>query len=164
MNFRKISRFILAILLLVSLLPMQTAKAENELSDSCEIIRSEDGSYFVITTSRGIAITADNVQAVQARTVPGSRTYTYYDSDGSSKWAATLSASFSYNGSTSSCTSSSCSISIYDSAWYTISSGASRSGNTATVNATMGRKNLGVTTKTASCTITLSCDANGKLS
>ena len=58
----------------------------------------------------------------------------------------------------------SCSVSISDSSWYVVSRTASRSGNTATANLTMGRRALGVTVSTSNYTITLSCDKSGNLS
>ena len=68
------------------------------------------------------------------------------------------------DGSYASCTAANCTVSTFDSTWYVISKSASRSGNTAAASVTMGKSQLGVTTKTASCSLSLSCDANGNLS
>lgn len=121
-----------------------------------DAIYFDDGSYIVISISE--------VQGRAAGTVTGNKTYTYHDSDGATAWKAVLRGTFSYTGSSASCTASNCNITIYDSAWYTISKSATKSGNTATASATMGRKVLGVTVNQVPITINLSCDANGNLS
>ena len=116
----------------------------------------QDGSYIIdeIKINKGRASGAIN----------GSRTKSYYDADGNLEWKAVLNGSFAYTGSSATCTSSSVSVTIYDSAWYTISKSATKSGNTASASVTMGYKLLGITTNRVTVTPTLSCDANGNLS
>lgn len=116
----------------------------------------EDGSYLTEM------IISENSRAGGSKN--GSKTYEYYSVDGRCLWNVTLSGSFTYSGSTSSCTAASVSTTIYDSAWYTASKDASRSGNTAYGSATMGRKALGVTVQTVPVSLTLTCDADGNLS
>ena len=121
-----------------------------------EIIQFEDGSYAIVE------VTTTGARA--AKSVNGSKQYTYCDSDGVAQWKAVLNGSFTYTGSTATCTSSSCSITIYISDWYTISKNASKSGNTANGSFSIGRKVLGVTVETKDVTLKLSCDKNGNLS
>lgn len=115
-----------------------------------------DGSYIVVELNTS--------PARASSTVTGTKTYTCKDDNGTALWKAVLTGTFSYTGSSSSCTSSSCSVTIYDSAWYLVSKSASKSGNTATASVTMGKKVLGITVSTIPITINLSCDANGNLS
>ena len=87
----------------------------------------------------------------------------YYNSDGISKWNAVLTGSFSYNGSSATCSSSSVDVTIFDSDWYVISKYASKSGNTATASVTVGRRYDGSTIKVP-VSLSLKCDKNGNLS
>ena len=87
----------------------------------------------------------------------------YYNSDGISKWNAVLTGSFSYNGSSATCSSSSVDVTIFDSNWYVISKSASKSGNTASASVTMGCSYDGIMT-TIPANLSLKCDKNGNLS
>lgn len=120
------------------------------------IIYYEDGSYIVET----IEVSKSRASG----TVTGSKTKTYYNDKGIAEWKAVLNGSFSYTGSSATCTSSSVNVTVYDSSWYTISKSATKSGNTASASVTMGCKLLGITTNRITVTPTLSCDANGNLS
>ena len=94
----------------------------------------------------------------------GSKPYTYYDSDGKTLWKATLTGSFTYNGSTATCTSSRVDVTIYDSTWHTASKSSNKSGNTASASVTMEKRQLGITVTSKSVSMSLSCDKNGNLS
>ena len=110
---------------------------------------------------------ADGIYKMQTRaggTVSGSKLKNYYDSKGTLCWQFVLNGSFSYTGSSATCTSSTCSASIYSQGWYVISKNASKSGNTASANATMGNRIDGGKVNQASASLTLRCDKNGNLS
>lgn len=141
--------------LLASSFPM-TGHAMDMYDESRVVQVFDDGSY--------IEETLCVVRTRASGTVSGNRERTYYGSDGSSDWMVVLSGSFSYNGTTASCTSASCSVSIYDTAWYTVSKSAWKSGNTAYASASIGEKVLGVTVREVPVSLSLSCDANGNLS
>lgn len=156
--------FLLTVILVFSIIPCTAACAEEEPVYT-DVIRFEDGSFAVVTITQDSLSSAPSLRAKASSSVKnGSKTFTYYGSDGAAKWAATLNASFTYNGSTSSCTAANCTVSIYNSSWYTISNSSTHSGNTATANVTMGHKLAGVTIEKKTASITLSCDANGNLS
>lgn len=121
-----------------------------------ETVYFEDGSYIVTTITE--------VQSRAAKGKSGTKTSTYYVDDGTARWKVTLSGSFTYDGSSATCTSSSCSVIIYNNSWYTISKSASKSGNTAFGSATMGYKVLGITTNQVTRDISLTCDKDGNLS
>lgn len=128
-----------------------------QATEECSIVRYEDdGSY-----------TVESIAYLNSRTSgtkSGSKNKRYYDDNGTLQWTVTVTGTFCCNGSSATCTASSCSVSISNSEWYTISKNASKSGNSATGTVTMGRKILGVTTKQVSSSVTLTCDANGNLS
>ena len=147
---------LLALFMLITCIPVADA-ADISLPTE-QVIYYADGSYAIITTEELPCFGIDGVLSSQASSKSGSK------SGGTAVWRATLTASFSYNGSSASCTAANCTVSTFDSAWYVISKSASRSGNTAAASVTMGKRQLGATTKTASCSLSLSCDANGNLS
>ena len=151
--------------MLVSVFPAIPASAEGK-AEPLDVIYYEDGSYTVITIAEDFSSAPRSSARVMntAGVKSGSKTFSHYSDGGVLAWAATLSASFQYNGTSATCTAASCSVSISNSAWYLISKSTSQSGNTATAEVSMGRKLLGVTVRTINCTITLSCDANGNLS
>lgn len=109
----------------------------------------------------------ESIYKMQTRaggTISGSKVRNHYDSKGTLCWQFVLNGSFSYTGSSATCTSSTCSVSIYSQGWYVISKNASKSGNTASANATMGNRIDGGKVNQASASLTLRCDKNGNLS
>lgn len=142
----------LASVLLLCMIPIRGNAVENQM----ETIYFEDGSYMTVEViTKGTRASGST---------SGSKPYTYYDSDGSAQWKATLSGSFSYIDSSATCTSSSVDVTIYNSSWYVSSKSASKSGNTASASVTMGKKMAGVTVMTKTLSLSLSCDKNGNLS
>lgn len=133
-----------------------TVIAAQKNTTEYETITFEDGSYLVISVS-SIDARANNLRT-------GSKTYNYYNSNDEINWKAVLTAEFTYTGTSSTCTSASCTVTIYDNAWYEVSRSTTRSENTATTVLTMGQKFLGITINKPSFTFTLTCDKNGNLS
>lgn len=144
--------FVLMSAMLLCVIPVQSRAAEKKL----ETIYFEDGSYITVE------VIARETRA--SGSASGSKPYTYYDSDGNAVWKAVITGSFTYNGSRATCTSSNVDVTIYDSAWYTISKSSSKSGNTASASVTMGEKRGGVTVTKVPVSLSLSCDKNGNLS
>lgn len=135
---------------ILCLLPMQALAAEKEIA------YYPDGSY---TTTEIIRLGSR-----ASGSTSGSKVKNHYDSDGNLKWKATLTGSFTYTGFSATCTSSSISTTIYDSTWSTGSKSSSKSGSTAKGSVTMNRKLNGVTAKSVTTNLSLTCSANGKLS
>ena len=143
--------FVISAVLFVAMAPVY-ANAESNM----DVIYYEDGSYATVE----IIETTARVSGSKTANKP----YTYYNSNGQIQWKAVLTGTFSYTGSSATCTAASMSVTIYDSSWYTISKSATKSGNSATGSATIGEKVLGVTVAKFPVSLTLSCDANGNLS
>lgn len=149
---KRVLSIALAILLMMTAFPIgASAVCEDRI-----ITYYDDGSYMVEE------IWISSIRA--SGTVSGNKATTYYDNNNTALWKATLSGTFTYNGSSATCTVSSCTVSIYNSAWYTISKSASKSGNAAYGTGTVGEKLLGVTVQRVPFSLTLSCDKNGNLS
>lgn len=149
---KRIFAGILTLLMVVSMFALN-ASAEVYADN---VIYLEDGSYIVIK------VIESGIRSTGTKT--GRATYDYYDSDGVLGWTAVLNGTFTYNGSSATCTSSSCSVTVLDTAWYTVSKSASKSSNSATAALTMGKKLLGVTITRVQVDMILSCDPNGNLS
>lgn len=138
--------------MLISVVPVHGQAVEQEVN----VIHFDDGSYIVETI--------DIAQSRASGTKTGTKSQTYYGSAGDSEWKAVLTGTFTYTGSSATCTSSSVDVTIYDSAWYVISKSASKSGNSANASVTMGEKLLGVTVTKVPTELSLQCDVNGNLS
>ena len=152
-----LSLFIILVLFPLCAFASENNSAEEAAGQTIQRIVYADGSSLEIITAA-----SESVRAVNTKT--GTRIYNKRTASGALEWTAALTATFTYNGTTATCTSASCSVTIYDSSWSTVSNSTTRSGNTATTHLTMSYSPLGITPVTRSYTITLSCDANGNLS
>lgn len=160
---KKILYWLLALALILSVFPATAWALADEVSD-------QDGEAAVVHQE---TILQPDGSVCELRVVEypsragyykdGSITYTYRNTSGATLWEATLSATFYYNGSISSCTTASLSITFHANNFYKVSGSASWSGNTATANYTIGQKFLGVTIGTTAYSLTLSCDKDGHL-
>ena len=149
---KRLISVIMIVLLLVSGNPVEVQASES----SSETVYFEDGCYM---TTEIIY-----VQSRASEQVSGTKQRTYYSDEGTVLWKAVLRGNFLYTGTNATCTYSACDVTVYDSAWYTVSKNPAMKGNKATCDLTMGRKVLGVTVNTVPITMVLTCDANGNLS
>lgn len=145
--------FFAAFILTISALPFAIG-AERYDGESL-VVQFEDGSYI----TEKITLT----QFRRGGTVSGSKEKNLYDSNGNICWKAILYGTFSYNGSSATCTSSSCDVTLYSSDWYVISKSAGKSGNSATASVTMGELAAGVTVSRMPISLTLKCDGKGNV-
>ena len=98
------------------------------------------------------------------QTKSGSKTQRYVNSSGATLWYVTVHAFFTYNGSTSSCTSADVTAESNSSAWKVTNKSSWKSGNTGYASATGHQYNiLGMETNTLSRTVSISCTKNGTL-
>lgn len=151
MRFRILS-LVVTMVLLIGLFPIRAFGTTQDVNT----IYYDDGSYLKIST--------EDITPRATNTRVASRLYQYFDSSDNLEWEAELNCTFTYNGTTSSCTSASCTVTVYDSKWYEYSNSTTRSGNAATTELVMGQKFLGITIAKREYTITLTCDKDGNLS
>ena len=144
---KRVVSVLMLVFFLFSALPM--AGAAEAVSE--ERIELGDGYYLIAETFQS--------GARASKSVSGSKPYTCYDSAGTALWKVTLYGTFTYTGSSATCTASSISTTIYDSL-STGSKSASKSGNKATGSATMKKS----TVKSVPVSLSLSCSASGSLS
>lgn len=117
----------------------------------------DDGTYIEIT------IEYDNIQT--RSTTTKSKTATYKSEKGTSLWSVTVKGTFTYNGSTSTCTSSSVSTKNYSASWKLINAKSWKSGATASASVTAKQYHQdGTVLRTINKTVKLTCDKNGNLS
>lgn len=152
---KKISCVLIAILMAFS--TSIIACASSDVVTTVEYF--EDGSCIETTL-----IVEKGISTYTTQYKDGTKKITYKDEDGIVCWSATLTATFRYTGSSATCTESTVSYEIYDSAWRMTSATASKSGNIATADVTAKRYTLGIPFKTIDRTITLTCSANGTIS
>ena len=150
-SLRTIVLMALSMVMLISCIIPAAATPETN-----SIIYLEDGSY--------ITVELEVIENRAAGTKTGSKTYRYKGSDGVEEWSAVLTGIFTYTGTSASCTSAGCSVTISDTAWYLISKTSNRSGNSAVGEVTMGRKFLGITIDEETLEMRITCDGNGNLS
>ena len=152
---KKISFFILAIIFCFSA-PL-SALAQSTTVNNSEIQHFEDGSYLVIQKETVIS-------PFSSGTKTSSTTGYYYNGDNEQQCSVTLTATFSYTGSSARCTNADTSYRIYDSAWKVTETKVGKAGNKATGIFTVKKYWLGIITKTVPLTLTLTCDKNGNIS
>ena len=99
----------------------------------------------------------------RAATKSGSKTSNYKNSDGEIMWSVTVNGTFTYNGTTSSCTSVSRSTTAPGESWSIKSSSCSKSGNCASATATATHKAF-LVSKDYTLTVNLYCSPYGILS
>ena len=121
-----------------------------------ERIELGDGYYLIAETFQS------GVRA--SKSVSGSKPYTCYDGAGTALWKVTLYGTFTYTGSSATCTASSISTTIYENSWSTGSKSASKSGSKATGSANIKQTKNGLTAKSVPVSLSLSCSASGTLS
>ena len=148
---KRMTSTILAVLVLLCCL-----SAAAGADSPTETIRLENGDY--------IELTVQTLPVRAAMNRSGTKSCSYRNSDGTLAWKAILHGSFTYNGSTSSCTSASCTVSVYNDDWSLVSKSAVKNGNAAEATVVMGYKVLGVAAEKITRQLTLSCDKNGNLS
>ncbi len=129
-------------------------KAEGK-EQKVQTITFDDGTYIEIELV---------VSEMTRGNRSGSKAYTCYNESDEAMWKATVTGSFTYDGRYATCTSSSCTVTIYNSAWYTISKTAWTDENFAKATVEMGKKMLGVTVNRETHNLFLLCDRYGNLS
>ncbi len=157
---KKMLKYALLIALLINIMPSEV-KASSLLSR--EIIYLENG-YYVETVIRGPSSAKDPFSMLATtKTVTNTKTSYYKDASGNTLWQIAITASFEYNGSSSKCTSCFHSASSSSNTWSIQSSSSSKSGNSATATATAKQTGV-ISGKTVTRSVTIKCDANGKVS
>ncbi len=162
---RALSLAIIAILLMNILSVSTFAVSGSSIESPIDLGAAEnieyfsDGSYLITTIEP-----VDGISQMSTSTKSGSKSYRYYNSKDVQQWVVTIIGTFSYNGSSATCTNSRTSYTVYNSKWKVKNATATKSGNKAIGNFTVKYYFTGIPTKTIERTVTLSCSATGVLS
>ena len=138
--------------------------AENESSEELVLVSEtveylEDGSSIVTTVYEAVVTTRSNLY-----TKTGTKERVYTDADGNIVWSLTVHGEFRViEGASVTCTSASCSSTIYNDNWSCTRKSASPSGNQAVANGVFEKTLLGIVISTENVNVTLSCDPYGNL-
>ena len=120
----------------------------------------ENGDYIVTVIEDGEIIIPSDATAT---TVTKTKTSNYYNSSGTRLWNVKVQGTFTYNGTTSTCTKASHQATSYASTWEIISASHSKSGNHATATAT-ARHHLYPGYNDYTRSVTLTCSPTGVFS
>lgn len=167
---KRTSTLVLAVLCAIGLLLSPTtvsASMEHNEGETCIMVDGEPKQVHLVQEFADGSKLYGERPVILERTrggITGQKSYHHRNSNGDVLWTATVIGTFMFNGTTSSCSSASCSTIIYGSTWSEQSCSAYPSGNTAVGNVTMIRKLLFIVVESVPITITLTCDRNGNLS
>lgn len=132
--------------------------SEIQSINSTDIIETfDDGSYIESFTEENIITSFSRSSSTKS----AQRTYTYKSSSGKILWTITVTGTFTYNGSSSSCTKASVSTTCPSSTFKLASKKATKHNSTAT--ASFKQYNDSVYLRTVTHSVSISCDKNGKL-
>ncbi len=119
----------------------------------------DDGTYSVTEIGCGVVTCAGTTQQVT-----NYKTRNVYDGNDNKLFSCSITGTFRYDGTTSTCTSANSSYQITDDAWKITSHSASRSGNTATGTFTAKKYFVGLPVGTKDISVSLSCSPTGVFS
>lgn len=145
-------KIIVALVLVFSLMAMPKAYA----LEKTNITYLENG-YYIITTDMDYAPRSAN-------TVSRGRTNTVYNADDEKLYSITLNATFTYNGTSATCTSATPTAKVYATTWKNVSKTATKSGNKCTAQGVFSQYYNGHTIDTDSISVSITCSPTGVLS
>lgn len=160
-----ITLFTLTALALCILSPASTAAAQAAciVPSSKEIVFLENGDYLETVIADVPTISSGISTFSTTKTVTKTKTTYYKNSNGVTLWSVSIRASFTYDGSTSRCTSYSHSTTCPAQSWRIKSVSSSKCGNSATAVATATHF-IGNTSNDYKRSITIYCSNNGTVS
>lgn len=144
------------VFLALSILLMPITANASETNTNIEYIG--DGIYLETY------IEDTEISTFAANTITKTKVGNYKNDAGTLLYTIKVTGTFTYNGTTSTCTSSSVTATTYVSDWKVISKSASKSGNKATATAIFSQYLNGHLIQSKMPTITLTCSATGVLS
>ena len=145
---KKVS-ILLVIALIISLLVPFNVSATAQ-TDTQRFVFS-DGSYIILEISE--------TGSRASNTKSGDKVYTYYSASDVRQWKATVIGTFTYDGTTATCTAVSTNFTVYASGWALDSVSKYKSGNKA-----IGDFYISCSVWETSVRVQLTCDKNGNLS
>lgn len=123
-----------------------------------------DNGCYIETIITDVPSTNSSISTLATtKTITKTKTTYYKNSSGTVLWSVSITATFTYNGTTSKCTSCSHSASAPAASWSIKSCTSSKSGNSATAKAVAVHSNAGAS-QSFTKSVTIKCSANGTVS
>lgn len=156
-------KHILGFVFILSLLSSSISALAKSQVDHEKYIEPLENGYYYETT---IVDESDDGLEFFATTkyITKTKTTKLKNSSGDVMWSVSIKATFSYNGSTSKCTSCTPSATAYGSAWSIKSVTSSKSGNSATATAKAAYTSSTGASQTYTKSVTIKCSASGVVS
>lgn len=139
------------------------AKATTIFPSKTSIVMLEDGNYLETTIIDEPKVPSGISLLSATKTITRTKITRFKNKNGSILWSVSITATFTYNGSTSKCTSCSHSTTCPSSTWKIKSVSSSRSGNSATAKA-IATRSFNNISENYTKTVTIKCDKNGNVS
>jgi cell division protein FtsL len=141
-----------------------TSHASNELCNKTDTVRLSNEVFYVNTIITEFdSITSDNADMTRSTKTASKTTY-FKDSNQNVLWYVTITATFTYDGTTSSCISCSHDAGSNNSHWSIKSCTSSMSGNSATATAVATQTLLFGITHDYTGSVTIYCAPDGTIS
>ena len=153
-KIKELSVLFLCLLMLFSC-PLTALASENETTE-VDVEYFDDGRYLVSETTFYKTLK-------KASTKSATRRLTYFNANDVSEWYFELSATFSYTGSSVTCTRADVATKIYNDQWKVKDTSSSKSGGKATGTIEIKYTVMGVTIKTVTKTLILTCSRDGTI-
>lgn len=157
---KKIISLFLAFIMIFTVGTVSSFASDNEAVTSETTEYLEDGSYIITTLT---IYESDSISRATS-SVTGSKKAVLYNSDDEAMVTLKLTATFSYTGSSATCTAASTSYTLHSDNWKVTSATASKSGNKAIGEFTSKRYTLLIPVQTVNSTVTITCSNSGTLS
>lgn len=157
---KKIISFLLVVITVFSIFTVSVFAKEQKENVFKITEYFEDGSYMVTT----LEVENKNSIARATSTKTGSKTVIFYNADDEKMVTVKLTATFSYTGSSVTCTNVSPTFTVHNSMWRVTKATGTKSGNKGIGEFTLKKYVLGILTQQKDTTITITCSNTGVLS
>lgn len=154
---KKLISYLFSFIILFSLLTT-TAFATNDETIISETVEYFNDGSFLVTT-----LVVENSLTRSTSTKTGSKTTVLYNADYEAMVTLKLTGSFTYTGSSATCTNSAATYTIHNSNWKVTTATATKSGNKAMGTFTAKKYFLGMAIQIIDETITITCSNTGVL-
>lgn len=150
----------IVVICFASITPMET-KAAQPASSTIEML---ENGYYYETIIIDVETEKSNSLRATSNTITKKKTTQFKNSSGTVLWSVSITATFTYDGSTSKCTSCTPSAKAYASTWSIRSVTSSKSGNSATATAVARQTAATGNTYDYTKSVTIKCSATGVVS
>lgn len=145
----------------IAISPLSVEAADINTSSNIEML---DNGYYYETIIEDAEAPTNISPKATTQYITKTKTTQLKDSDGDVLWSVSIKAIFSYDGSTSKCTSCTPSATSYASSWSIKSVTSSKSGNSATATAVATHTLIFGISQDTTKSVTIKCSATGVVS